>query len=75
MRLGTVCTLVREADERAESRIAADSAGVPIDLLVALKEWTRQMLCPGCSVPILFLLSQPSVRCRTCGRVHQTRAA
>ena len=75
MRLGTVCELVRAADERTESRIAADAAGVPIDVMVALKEWTRQMLCHGCDAPILFLISQPSVRCRMCGRVHQTRVA
>lgn len=73
MRVGTVAKYARVADESDEARSAAEAAGVPVDTLIALRDWTRQIACGGCGSPILFLLSQTSVKCRTCGRIQQVR--
>ena len=59
----------READDRQRDAADVELAGVPVEALAVLVEQCGQAPCPRCSVLLLYLRTQRTVWCQSCGKM------
>lgn len=64
---GTALRYAREADANQNDLAAAELGGVPVEAMALLVDACKQGPCPKCGVTLLWLTSQRSVWCKSCG--------